>query len=427
MLPRFALDRIRLPTLDRSGVALISGLVTGAAALLAIIVLAGFGANLFTVALAIVLIGLGVGGSFLAGRMADRSFINRIAALRGLPEDEDDHGRGFEAQSVETVVADLLHRLDRAGQVRTAFSALGHPALLIGPGGVMAASRGLEQAIPGGVAGLDLNALAASDDLVAVGEQRYRVRRTAAGAGRTIIELLPAGHFVEEEDYEIFAAALSGQSGGVRFSRQALAGSPMLVAMQDAVERIDATVAALDHMAAGMFEQAAGPRLPESTRRLVKRLGTLLAEMGEARDHAETENARLEHRLAALEAALEAFSQTIAGISELVETGRDSVGLVEETLSKAREANERWTKIEREAVLAASDAAMAIRGGAIDKIEPLLDQLSEHLEILGNEQRMLQAMLGDGVAALGQIGEAVEGIGAHAERGLVRSAKRRVA
>lgn len=425
MLPRFALDRSRLPTLDRSGVALISGAMTGLAGLLALLVVALLGASPITFIIGLLLLGLAMGGGVLVGRMADRSFTARIAALRGLPHDGETEGRDFERESVETVVADLLHRLDRAGQVRTAFATLSHPALLTGPMGVMAATRGLEQAIPGGLAALDLTAIEEGAELVAIGLQRFHVRRTAAGAGRMVVELLPAGQFVSDEDCETFTEGLAGH--GARFSAAAVAGSAVVAAMQEALGRIDATVTALDRMAAGMFEKAPTARMPEATRRLVERLARLMAEMGEARDAAETQAARLEQRLGSVETALGVFSESVAHIAEDVEAGRDAIGAVEARLEEARAATERWTRIEREAVLAASDAAMAIRGGAVDAIEPLLDQLSAHLENLGNEAGIIATMLGDGKTTLGQVGEVVERIGAEAERGLVRGARRRVA
>ena len=424
---RFGFPRPRLPIFDRAGVALVSGVTVAVSALLGLILVLAMGPGLASLLIAVVLMTLAVGVSLIVGRVADRAFSARIAALRGLPQELEHAFVGREGESVEAILAALLQRLDRAGQIRTAFSAMSHPAVLVGPSGIMAATRGLEQSVQGGAAALDLDILVGHEPLVALGTRRFRLRRSSVGAGRILVELLPDGNFVAEGDYELFVAALSGEAEGARFSPSAVSGSRVIAAMQEALERMDGVVAALDRMAAGIFDGVSRRDLPQSMQVLLERLAALMAEMGEARDEAEANNATLEQRVLALETSLGTLQGAMVAISDHVAMGRTGVEKVSGSLAKARHALEHWEKLEGEAIITASDAQMASRGASPEKVEALLDEISAHLENLGNESRKLRATLGEGATALGSLGEIVDGIGAETDKGLERKGRRRVA
>ncbi|MGV3650912.1 MAG: hypothetical protein ACO1OK_05765 [Devosia sp.] len=416
-----------MPIFDRAGVALVSGVLVAVSALFGLILVLAMGPGLVSLLITVVLMTLAVGVSLIVGRVADRAFSARIAALRGLPQELEHAFVGREGESVEAILAALLQRLDRAGQIRTAFSALSHPAVLVGPSGIMAATRGLEQSVQGGAAALDLEVLVGHEPLVALGTRRFRLRRSSVGAGRILVELLPAGHFIAEDDYELFVAALSGEAAGARFSPSSVSGSPVIAAMQESLERLDAVIAALDRMAAGIFDGIAGRDLPPGTQALLERIAMLMAEMGEARDEAEASNTSLEQRVLALEASVTTLQGAMVAISDHAAMGRTGVEKVNGALARARNALEHWEKLEGEAIITASDAQMASRGASPEKVEALLDEISAHLENLGNESRKLRAVLGEGATALGTLGEVVDGIGAETDKGLERKSRRRVA
>ncbi|RYH13225.1 MAG: hypothetical protein EON57_02330, partial [Alphaproteobacteria bacterium] len=202
----------------RLSVALIANAVWMLAALLAVGGVMLFGAS----PLALLVAALGCAAALAVtatiGFRSDRAFAEKLGAIGeavGLkPQD---------ATSVEAIVTSLGQRLDRAHQFKAAFHRLKHPALVIGADGrltgLTAGAEALDRrAVEGGSAD-DLlgEAHTAEDGLVSMGRRRFVTERHELSHGRLLIELVPAGYHIADDDFDAFVTALRQGRTGFRF------------------------------------------------------------------------------------------------------------------------------------------------------------------------------------------------------------------
>ena len=113
-----------------------------------------------------------------------------------------------DGMSIEAIVANLAGRLERASQYKAALGGLAEPiALVSADGEILGVSAGLSLIEPRAVEGVSVDVLfgdgyygdgggVPEESLVRIGGVRYAAQRRAAGAGRFVVELKPAGAFI---------------------------------------------------------------------------------------------------------------------------------------------------------------------------------------------------------------------------------------
>ncbi|RYE88601.1 MAG: hypothetical protein EOP19_00895, partial [Hyphomicrobiales bacterium] len=137
-----------------------------------------------------------------------------------------------EGVSVEAIVKNLCTRLERANQFKVAFSGLRQPALLLSAEGdivgvtqgVLALEPRADEGQPADIVlgqGFSNGGGLAQDALVTVGDVRFQARQRTTGGGRSIVELTQAGHFIADDDFDAFTAALESGQTSFRFDARA--------------------------------------------------------------------------------------------------------------------------------------------------------------------------------------------------------------
>jgi methyl-accepting chemotaxis protein len=275
------------------------------------------------------LAGLAIAGCLIGGFVADRRETVRLAAVAQAAGLADRPG---EPLSIASIVARLGTRLERAHHFRAALSSIEAPLLVIDEHGViLAASLGMERLAPNAREGKTLDGLfgagylsgggAPEEALVMLQGQRLTAHRRALPSGRYALELIPAGHFIEDDNLDAaFGALLQGQSG-FRFDTETVATRPSLAGFNEAFEVLDAGVQQLRAVMAGeALTDRALPLADEA--QLVIDLFAGLDE--QQRDEAQARLA-LETRLANVKTLLAQFEARAAELEQSAETGRQAL------------------------------------------------------------------------------------------------------
>lgn len=295
---------------------------------------------------------LAIAGSLIGGHVADRREARRLAAIAQAAGLSD---RPNETLSIASIVARLGTRLERAHHFRAALSSIEAPLLVIDEHGViLAASQGMERLAPGAIAGETLDGLfgagyleggggAPEEALVMLKGMRMMAHRRALPSGRYVLELKPAGHFIEDDDLESVLEALRQGQTGFRFEADAAVSHAALGGFNQALEALDAGVTQLRGVLSG--EAISSPDLPlASEAQLVLDLFSGLDE--QQRDEAQIRTT-LESRLGSVKTLLAQFEARAAELEQAAETGKqalaagvEKMAALEAQLSAARRRNE---------------------------------------------------------------------------------------
>ena len=297
--------------------------------------------------------------SLLAALAADRAQAERLAALGravGLPEAEA-------AVSLEAIIASLCARLERANHFKSAFSGLEHPAALLASSGeVLGASRGVQALRPHAPEAVEalLGAGAPGEpeppDRVTVGDAGFIVRRHPLADDRVLVELTPAGQYIADDDLAAFTAALTGGQTGFRFAADAVARSPVLQALQEGIETIDAGVTALAQLLAGEPPPTGLPAGDAGFVPLVRALGALLEALEDERAAAVAQAAAVEGKLAAAVAAIDRYRSSVARLAEHADRTRSGAREVRLAVEQGQDRLQVIRTLEREALRLAAEA-----------------------------------------------------------------------
>ncbi len=352
----------------RTRVALIVNLIWLAGFIAAGAALTTFGLDWLGVLAAVIAAFAAFWASLTVGRVTERAYQRKLAEL----------GRAVGAASkadlrdgvtIEAIVANLAGRLERASQFKMAFMGLSQPALVAtAEGEILGASRGLTALEPRAIEGASLDVLfgpgyragggMADEELVRLGDVRHAAQHRPAG-GRTVIELIPAGAFIDDDDLDAFVAALAGGQTGFRFDARALAGSPALRALMEGLETLDAGVSALARLGNGEALPATLRTANSGIAPQVRDIADLIAALSEERDeHAEARE-RLEHKMDAVLNAIDKYRDAVQGMSLAVSTTRGGLKSAGDALERGRDRAKAARSIEREARGALGEAAHA--------------------------------------------------------------------
>ncbi|MGN6487138.1 MAG: methyl-accepting chemotaxis protein [Devosia sp.] len=355
----------------RRSVALIAGFAWFAAVLLAAgaVMLLGVGLPALAVA------GLGCVAAFAAttilGIVADRRFgarLRTLGAALGLEPQE--------ATSVEAIVASLCQRLDRAQQFKAAFRELRHPAVLVDSEGqltgVTAGAEALDPRLIEGAEAADLlrDAQEAGDGIVSLGQGRFVPSWQGLVGGRELVELVPAGVHIADDDFDAFVTALANGRTGFRFDSWSMQHSPALKALGEALEGFDRPIRGLQQLLGGEDVDpallAGSTGLAPQLRAFRHAIDEILAE----RDEAAVARDLLEAKMEAILRAIDRYRASVTSLAELADQSRAGLAVATDALGKSRDHTKVVRALERQAVQLATDAALAARrtGAAVDGV-----------------------------------------------------------
>lgn len=301
-----------------------------------------------------------------------------------------------DGMSVEAIVANLAGRLERAHHFKAAFTGLGEAAVLVSPEGeILGASWGATAIEPRAVEGASVDVLfgpghfeaggVAEQTLVRLGGVRYDAHRRAAGAGRIVIELKPAGAFIADDDLDAFAAALAGGQTSFRFDEKALHASPALRALGDGLEALDLGVEALKRLASGepltqQMRSANSGIAPQ-----VRDLADLVGALSEERDeHAEARD-MLERKCEAVIGAIDKYRSSITALADLADRSRAGLTVAEQSVGRGRDKARIARQLTREARDVLDNASLAAdradrAAGGVETASAEIDKMVADIE-----------------------------------------------
>jgi methyl-accepting chemotaxis protein len=260
--------------------------------------------------------------------------------------------RPGEVLSIDGIVARMARRLEKAHHFKSAIGGLQRPALVVDEQGrILAASAGVARLVHGATEGATLDALlghgyldagggAAEETMVMLADARFTVRRYTVAAGWHLLELVPAGLYIEDDDLDAFASALAGGQTGFRFETRLANRQPALVALNTGIAALDQGLRALEQAVVGTGElpdaldgplAATAVRLNDFTRALAEQL-----------DDERGLRASLEQRLSAVADLLGEFERQAARYGSLVQESTADAGamvtMLADSSGRARQA-----------------------------------------------------------------------------------------
>lgn len=355
--------------MSRTRLALLVNLCWLAAVAAAVGTLFALGPGLQGIAIAAFAVVLGFAASVWLGSSIERSHRRKLEVLGqavGVTQAAD-------GVSVEAIVKNLCARLERANQFKIAFTGLKQPALLLSPEGeILGASQGAVAIEPRAVEGQPIDVVfghgflqrgggLAEEGLARVGDVRFQVRQRATGAGRTVLELTPAGHFIADDDLDAFAAALESGQTSFRFDARAVQRSEALRALQAGIESFDKGARAMAQMLAGELVDATFLKSNAGFAPQVRQLHDTLYAILEERDELAAERDRLEAKMQAVLNAIDRYRATVAAMAEYADKSRTGLVVASGAIEKSREKTKSVRDLERRARVMASDAGLAAR------------------------------------------------------------------
>ena len=319
----------------------------------------------------------------------DSRTLVKLAHAAGLSEGADD------ALSIDIIIAGLGKRLEKAQHFRSAIATLQQPVVVVDDrGAILAASVGLARLAKDATAGATLDALfgpgylaagggAPEMGMVTLGNARFTVERHSLAMGWYLLEFLPAGLYIEDDDLDAFAAALAGGQTGFRFAADMMGSHPVLAALNRGMAAIDEGLRQLEGVAAG------GGELPDALDgplgALAVRLDDFTRAVAEQLDVERGLRRGLEQRLAMVGKLLDDFEQRAARYGSLADASRHDAGAASKALADSGGRLRQARLVGREAQALAGELDLAARRshalvGEIDQMTTQIDKMVQAVE-----------------------------------------------
>ncbi len=338
---------------------------------------------------------------------------------------------GEESRSIEAIVTSLCGRLERAHLIKAAFTGLQQPALVLSPGGeILAATDGLTALAPKAVEGATADTLfgkgylaggggVADEALLTIGPNRFEARRHLLGHGRSGLELIPAGHYIADDDLDAFATAIAGGHTSFRFDPIALRNSEALRRLEAGLESFDDGARALVQLLKGEDIDPAFLRSNAGFAPQVRELSDTIKALSDDRDEAFSERDRLERKMEAVLDAIDRYRAAVTSLAELADNSRASLDVATAAVARGREKTGVLRNLERDARAVAADAAAAAGRAAlavggvdtataeIDKLVAAIEDVSFRTNLLALNAAVEAARAGDKGAGFAVVADEV--------------------
>jgi len=300
-----------------------------------------------------------------------------------------------EPLTIAGIVSRLGKRLEKAHHFKGAIAAMHQPAVVVDDNGlILAASAGASALVGSTVEGATLDLLfgagylasgggAPEETMVTLGNSRFMVRRHSIASGRYLLELVPAGSYIEDDDLDAFAGALASGQTGFRFAAAAAAAHPALAAFNTGLTALDTGLRQLESVAGGsddMPDALDGP-LGSLATRLHDYIGAMAEQLAQERDAREG----LEARLAAVGRLLAGFERKAAHYGTMAIAGSQDAGTAGKALADVGGRVRQALTIGRQAQQLVGEAELAVRRthalvGEIDQMTQEIDKMVQAIE-----------------------------------------------
>jgi methyl-accepting chemotaxis protein len=323
--------------------------------------------------------------------MVDQRENRKLAALALAAGLTDDTG---ETLSIGAIVTRLGRRLERAHHFKKALAAMQRPVLVADDQGrVLGVSAGMNQLAAPVVEGAMLDTLfgegyldsdgGTEEAMIMLEDKRFEVRRQPIGASRFLLELVPAGVFIEDDDLDAFVGALGTGQTSFRFENEATQRNQTLLTLNGAMASIDAALAQIERVAAGhdeLHDALDGP-LSGVARRLNDFAGAVLDQVAEER----AERQKLESKLATVGGLIQGFEARLAQANSEGAATQDDALSTSRALADGNARLKLALALGRDARTIAGAAELAVRrthavAGEVDQMTRSVDQMVQAIE-----------------------------------------------
>lgn len=321
-----------------------------------------------------------------------------VALAAGLSQSAD------EVLSISEIVGRLGKRLERAHHFKSAIGQIHQPVVVLDESGViLAASAGMAQLATGAVEGATIDALfgpgyldagggVPEETMAMLGERRYAVRRYAIAANRQLVELVPAGSYIEDDELDSFVGALAAGQTGFRFDPDAVARNPGMGALNRGLEALDEGLHQLDGVIAGRDDLPDAFDGPLGS--IARRAEDVLRTLGDQITVERGLRNRLESRLAQVSELVEGFEIRLRRMDSASEESRDDVGTLDSSWRSGFQQLKQAQRLGRTAQGLAGDAELAAQRtglvvAEIDRMTREIDKMVQGIEDVSFRTNML--------------------------------------
>lgn len=323
--------------------------------------------------------------------------LQAVALAAGLTEHTDDR------LTLTAIVARLERRLEKAHHFKRGIVAMHQCVLLVNDTGtIVAASAGLSALAPDAVEGNTLDALLGHGYLAAgggvpetalavLGTKRFEVVRRSLVAGLYLLELVPAGSYIEDDDLDAFAAALQSGQTSFRFETDIAANHRVLAALNQGIEAVDFGLRQLDSVMAGDEDGSGGfgalGRQAQELAQFVAAVETKLIEEADLRQS-------LEFKLKSVAGLIEGFERRMSSMGGLAAESQDEAQQMSRALTAGTDRLKQARVLGRQAENLAGAADVAAQRthavvGAIDAMTLDIDKMVAAIESVSFRTNLL--------------------------------------
>lgn len=291
--------------------------------------------------------------------------------------------------SMGEIIISLGKRADQAQQFRAALSALEQIVVVADERGrILAASKGLTRLVRAADEGASLDVLfgegyldagggAPEQSLAVLGGHRFEVKSHPFAAKRFLLEFMPAGSHIQDDDLDAFVTALACGQTGFRFEADAIARNTALAALNSGLAELDTGLQQLDDLAGGegeMPDAMSGP-VGSVARRFDDYMRASSGQLAEERRM----RAKLEARLTQIGQLVENFEARLKRLNALAADNLTDAGDAQRALHTSSSQLHQVSVVGRQAQNLAGAAEQAVQRTqlVVNEIDTLTAQIDK--------------------------------------------------